>query len=71
MDDIAAIQSQLARIAEQEAALRAERKRLERELAIAKAGRVFDGPVVDASGSPVDTAIDGIAASASGSGEAR
>ena len=71
MDDIAAIQSQLAKIAEQEAELRAERKRLERELAIAKAGRVFDGPIVDAAGDPVGTAIEGVTGSASGKGVAR
>lgn len=61
---IESIQARLREIAEQEAALRAERKQLEHELAPLKAARPFDGPVTGADGEPVEANVEGVTATA-------
>lgn len=64
------LQDRLASIAEQEAALRTERKQLEHELAAAKVGRPYTGPVFGEDGERQDAAIEGATGSASSVGNA-
>lgn len=70
MADYEKLQAKLAALAEKEAATRAERKALEHELAEAKKGRKFEGPVFGSDGEPITSQVEGVTASADAAGKA-
>jgi hypothetical protein len=70
MADYEKLQAKLAELAAKEAEMRTERKALEHELAAAKKGRPYEGPVFDSNGDPVSSHVEGVSASADADGKA-
>jgi hypothetical protein len=67
--DYEKLQAKLADLAAKEAEMRALRKSLEHDLAEAKKGRTYEGPVLDANGDPVSTQVEGVSAAADAAGK--